>query len=470
MSQGADTGPVKDRTILEVVHAFPPDSVTGVEQHVDALARALSTENRVHVFCRVISPDSPEYAARDERIGGVAVRRIAARTGFGATEERAKLADPAVEEAFTGYLDEVRPDLVHIHHVVHLSPGLVGLAARRGLPVVVTLHDYFLACPRVNLIRFNHSLCDGPGDGRRCGPCLGAPHPAPPCRCGLCALAHAARMRLRARRELAEAKARLRGQAQALIERGEAVVRDAPDDVFAQRRAWAAHQLAQADALIAPSQAAADIMARQCPGLGPIRVVGHGTDVERLRAVRRTASDVVRFGFLGTIIEHKGVEVLLRAFARLPRGTASLAVHGVAGDEVFAARMRRPAGEAGATVSGPYRPEDLPGLLSEIDAVVAPSLALESFGLVVREAFAGGAPVIASRIGALEEAVRDGVDGLLVPPGDVEALAAAMRRFVEEPGLLDAMRRNFPAVKTTSEHAGEMAAIYGEVLAARGGA
>jgi len=100
--------------------------------------------------------------------------------------------------------------------------------------------------------------------------------------------------------------------------------------------------------------------------------------------------------------------------------------------------------------------------------VVVPSVVLESFGLVVREAFAAAAPVIASRIGALEEAVRDGTDGLLVQPGDEAALAAAMRRFVDDPRLLETLRANLPRVKTTAEHAAEMAALYREVLAARG--
>jgi len=468
MTQSTDTGLLKDHTILEVVHAFPPHSVTGVEQHVFALSRELARANRVHVLCRAILPDAPEYAITDDRMGDVAVRRIAARTGFGAIEERAKLTDPAIELAFIDYIEEIRPDLVHVHHLIHLSPALVALAARRGLPVVVTLHDYYFACPRINLVRSDYSICDGPRDGRRCGPCLGAPHPVPEGQGALITLARKARMRLRARGELRRATALLRRQARDVIARGETVLRDAPNDVFAQRREWAAFQVMQADALVAPSRSVADMIACQCPGLSPIRVVGHGIDVEPFRAMRRTPSEIARFGFLGTIIKHKGVDVLLRAFGRLPSGAASLAIHGVVGDEAYAEQVRRLAGEVGAAVAGSYRPEDLPRLLSEIDVVVVPSVVLESFGLVAREAFAGGAPVIASRIGALEEAVRDGVDGLLVTPGSVTALAAAMRRFVDEPGLLDAMRARLPRVKTSAENAAEIAAIYREVLAGKG--
>jgi len=78
--------------------------------------------------------------------------------------------------------------------------------------------------------------------------------------------------------------------------------------------------------------------------------------------------------------------------------------------------------------------QDLPDLMSLADGVVLPSVA-EAFGLVLVEALYLGTPVVATRVGGVSEIVTDGVDGLLVPPGDAAALALAMRRLGGEPGL-----------------------------------
>ncbi|MGH2896357.1 MAG: lysylphosphatidylglycerol synthase domain-containing protein, partial [Solirubrobacteraceae bacterium] len=71
--------------------------------------------------------------------------------------------------------------------------------------------------------------------------------------------------------------------------------------------------------------------------------------------------------------------------------------------------------------------------LERADVLCAPSLRGESFGMVLTEAFAAGTPVVASDIAGYRDVVRDGVDGLLVPPGDAQALAEALRDFYDEP-------------------------------------
>ena len=71
--------------------------------------------------------------------------------------------------------------------------------------------------------------------------------------------------------------------------------------------------------------------------------------------------------------------------------------------------------------------------LERADVLCAPSLRGESFGMVLTEAFAAGTPVVASDIAGYRDVVRDGVDGVLVPPGDAQALAEALRDLCEEP-------------------------------------
>jgi glycosyltransferase involved in cell wall biosynthesis len=69
--------------------------------------------------------------------------------------------------------------------------------------------------------------------------------------------------------------------------------------------------------------------------------------------------------------------------------------------------------------------------------------------------------------GALAEKVRDGVDGLVFPPGDADSLRQALQRLVDEPDLLQRLRRRIPPPVDIVEHAGQLETVYGQLVAAR---
>jgi len=77
----------------------------------------------------------------------------------------------------------------------------------------------------------------------------------------------------------------------------------------------------------------------------------------------------------------------------------------------------------------------LPSILAACDAFMAPNTGGESFGLVLVEAMASSVPVVASDIPGFDEVVTDGLDGLLVPPGDADALASGIARLLDDPAL-----------------------------------
>ena len=150
--------------------------------------------------------------------------------------------------------------------------------------------------------------------------------------------------------------------------------------------------------------------------------------------VRRRLGAGDRFVLLAVaqLIRAKGIDVAVRALARLPE-PAELWVVGD-GDQLAA--LEALAGELG--VRGRVR---FLGLQSRVepymqaaDALVCPSRWAEAAGLVNIEAQACGLPVLASRIGGIPEYVMDGRTGLLFPPGDDAALAAAARRLTDDPG------------------------------------
>ncbi|MBV8955762.1 MAG: flippase-like domain-containing protein [Solirubrobacterales bacterium] len=166
---------------------------------------------------------------------------------------------------------------------------------------------------------------------------------------------------------------------------------------------------------------------------GHYRVIPNGVHVDPERALSvasRPPSDRLRIAFVGQAVERKGLPLLLRAFEALREHVPTeLIVIGPTQEEL-APMLLDP---RGVTAVGKVDEAEKQRVLEQADVLCAPSLGGESFGMVLTEAFAAGTPVVASDIAGYRDVVRDGVDGLLVPVGDAQALAEALRDLHEEP-------------------------------------
>jgi glycosyltransferase involved in cell wall biosynthesis len=150
---------------------------------------------------------------------------------------------------------------------------------------------------------------------------------------------------------------------------------------------------------------------------------------------------------IGVTTGHKGFHIVIEALrqAAIP---ARYTIFGIA-LQPGAEALRKAAAKApdlDLRLFGGFPPSFLPALLADAEAVIVPSLVPETFSIVTRESFACGLPVIASRIGALPEAIHDGEDGWLFEPGDSTELAQLLLRMNENRGLLrEAARRIRPS-------------------------
>ena len=149
--------------ILQVIHGYPPHYTAGSEVYTYNLANELTKHAEVFVFTRIENPFEEPYAVSDDVIKGVYIRRVN-KPGRDYTIED-KYLDSTIDERFRECLQEVQPDVVHVGHLSHLSTNIVNIAKKEfGLPVVFTVHDFWMFCFRGQAIKPDQQLCPAPSD------------------------------------------------------------------------------------------------------------------------------------------------------------------------------------------------------------------------------------------------------------------------------------------------------------------
>ncbi|MEO6709191.1 MAG: glycosyltransferase, partial [Planctomycetota bacterium] len=447
--------------ILYVVHGFPPDTQAGTEIYTLNLAREMQRRgHEVAILTRAPAAKSEaeggpaDFSLRAERYRGedwpvgesLAVWRMTHRL------EHRRLRDsfdqPRARAPFLEVVASFRPDLVHFQHLIHLSAGLVREAVELGLATVVHCHDLWPVCARVQAIR---------PDGVRCEENMGAG-------CYLCVkekwLEHI---------PVAKAAGGLLGPVGALL--ASAAGQGEYSDLMARQEflldAWSA-----ADLRISPSRfVRSKLLATGAfdPARSLFSENGIRQDQLHRLSKRPDPEGRVRFGFIGSLVWYKGGEVMLQAMAELAGTRAVLNVFGDFSPDSDAhhAKLRDLARGSAVHFRGRFDNSKLSEVYTEIDVLIVPSIWFENAPITIQEAFLAGTPVVTSNIGGMAEYVRDGVDGLHFQVGDAHDLARCLRRFLDEPRLVEQLSRDFPRIKSVEEDAAEMEFRYRGLVARR---
>jgi glycosyltransferase involved in cell wall biosynthesis len=444
-----------------VIHQFPPFSSQGSEVYCDNLSRELARRDDVRVFHMSNVPRDWWRRMRQETIRGLATYHCI----DGA--EYARLADwpnHFLRRSFRAVLDDFRPDIVHFHHFLSLGDDLVTLARAGGAAVVYTLHDYSLICPNALLLRDDGALCAKQDADffQDCCPVLirtNGSRRAPPWTARFPALA---RWQLYARQN---PNALLRVLLLAATNRAARWLGNPRRAHFDDKRDFflthTRRIYSDGDLFLAPSEF---LLRRYVScGLPRAKVVLMRYGMRHFAARRREERrGPLRFGYIGALHPHKGIDVLLEAFRHVGHD-ASLHVFGsVFGSPISRSFWRgiRARAMPDVVFHGAYDNDRVREILADLDVVVVPSLWYENSPLTIQESFIAGVPVITADVGGMAELVRHDVNGLRFRRGDVEDLRAKLRRVAEDPGILDRFRSGIPPVSTIEEHAVELRERY----------
>jgi glycosyltransferase involved in cell wall biosynthesis len=314
-----------------------------------------------------------------------------------------------IDQRFAEMLETIQPDIIHIGHLNHLSTSLVFEAKKRKIPIVYTLHDYWLMCPRGQFMQMHSS------DDNLWAACEGQEH----------------------RKCATQCYARYFSGA---------------DETLAQDTAywenWVEHRMAHikdvvraVDLFISPSRY---LKARYENDFNlPMEksiFLDYGFDTSRLMGRSRIQEGLFTFGYIGTHIPAKGIHQLIQAFGLL-KGEAKLRIWGRdRGQDSRALHeiVSNLPSDKSANVEwmAEYKNQSiLTDVFNKTDVIVTPSIWVENSPLVIHEAQQARIPVITANIGGMSEYVHHGINGLTYEHRNVEDLAAQMQTLLDNPEL-----------------------------------
>ena len=427
--------------ILKVIHGYPMRYNAGSEVYSQTLCQGLAERHEVHVFTREEDSFAPDYRLRTERDPDDP-RIVLHLCNNPRNKDRYRAA--GIDQRFAEVLGRVEPDIVHVGHLNHLSTSLLKEAAGRNIPIVYTLHDYWVMCPRGQFMQMFPkdpdnlwAACDGQQDRKCAERCYSRYYSGAP-------------------------------------DEHEADVAYWTD--WVARRMRHIREMAElVDLFIAPSRYLRDRY-RDDFGLPERKLLylDYGFARQRMAGRVRTEGEPFTFGYIGTHIPAKGIHDLIGAFGRL-HGDARLRIwgrpRGQDTDSLKSLAAALPEGTTGRVEWVPeYRNQEIVrDVFNRVDAIVVPSVWVENSPLVIHEAQQARVPVITADAGGMAEYVHHEVNGLLFAHRSMADLAVQMQRFVDNPDLAKRLgARGYlysgsGDVPDIAEHVREMESIYERV-------
>jgi glycosyltransferase involved in cell wall biosynthesis len=458
------------KRVLLTVHKFFPHHRAGTEVLTLKVAQELKRRGYEMLVLTANPPDTdarmrsgPETS--DYEYEGIRVKVAEEPLRLKNNTFSSEFYNPAVRDYFASVLKDFAPDLVHIFHAQNLSSSIIDESLARGLPVIVSATDFWFICPVVQLKRPDGSICRGPSPlAANCLTCY-TPALFPP----LHEFQEAVKTRFPILQGLERLPGPLRGIAfETSYTAYKATKLPAAVSATMTRPKVLRKAANQVSAITVATKLMRDLFVENGIDQQLIHHVPFGIDTAPLEAHQtKTASDTVRIGFIGTLFEHKGVDILIRAFLDLPSDVnARLQIFGdpqqfpeyVAGLKKLVSSSSK--NSTKITFEGTFPNSELGRVLSNLDVLVVPSRWYENTPLVIQSSLATKTPVVATNLGGMSELIQHNINGLLFEINDSVSLRAQLLRLIREPALLKTLSANIKPERTTEEMVNQLESIY----------
>jgi glycosyltransferase involved in cell wall biosynthesis len=371
--------------ILKIIHGYPPTYNAGSEVYTQSIVNELKKIHKVTVFTREENPFLLDFNFRtesSENIDFIFVNMAKAKEGYN---------HKLVNDRFLELINKIKPDIAHIGHLNHLSTGIIDILYKQKIPIVFTLHDFWLMCPRGQFLQRNFDgknlfvLCQKQNDNLCANSCYSMYYSG----------------------------------------------FDNKNDLefwtnwINRRMKFTKNIIQKVNIFLAPSKYLMNrfINDFNLP-IHKIKYLDYGFPTEYLKPITNKFTDVYTFGYIGTHIPAKGINLLIEAFKML-KGKMKLKIYGrEIGQNTIALKKLAENSNNKIEFCGEYINKNLAKtVFSNIDCIVVPSIWAENSPLVIHEAQACKIPVITANIGGMAEYVNHKINGLLFEHRNVNSLA-----------------------------------------------
>lgn len=422
--------------ILKIIHGYPLNYNAGSEVYSQSICNELSKWHKVSVFTREENPYSPCFEIRhkkeNDNLNFYIVNNPQGKDGY-----RHKLLD----KNFAEIIAKIKPDIAHIGHINHLSTGLIDELNKQNIPIVYTLHDFWLMCPRGQFLtrsignENNFQLCSGQDDHKCATDCY---------------------------------KVYFSGK-----DENEKQDLEQWSKWINQRMVETKSIINKIGLFIAPSNY---LRSRFINDFGvpadKIVYLDYGFPTEYLTKTEKSKDKSgFTFGYIGTLIPAKGVNQLIEAFKQI-KGKATLKIYGREnGQSTQALKQLAASSKNKIEFAGEYVNHNLANdVFSKVDCIVVPSIWAENSPLVIHEAQACKIAVITANFGGMKEYVQHMVNGLLFEHRNGNSLKEQLEFAVANPNLIKELGEkgylfsDDGSVPNIQDHCKELEKIYHRFL------
>ena len=406
--------------ILYVVHQFFPKGYTGTERLVLNIAKQMQRMGHyVEVITYGIEETNTDFLIEDgvmyakyifQNVPVISIKYLNVYEDINVNIFDAKLAD-----ILNKFIYEGNFDIMHVAHPMRLGYA-IKVAHSLNLPIVLTLTDFWLLCPRGIFVTLKGELCYRGGDTLKCiNECLG----------------------------------------------------NFSQDKMQKRKEEAEEVFQYVDYCVSATRFLQKMF--ETNGFSDINLIKFGTDYSEVKPNIKKYSEncEITLGYLSSLQPHKGAHILLEAFVKANMDNISLKIYGdYLNQPHYHANLKKIInGHKKVEFCGEYKYEDLAEIFAGIDIAVVPSVWWENSPLVLLGALAHKVPAIVSNLGGMTEVIEDGENGYVFEVGNAGSLVEVLQKIGENPTMLNKIKNNIHPPPRIEEEAFEYEKLYLRLIA-----